>query len=144
MAITLPPYPLNANPASNAYRDWSIKLQAILNGSASGITWTMVDKTGSNLTDLATRLHSSLQSIEGTTSGNAYHAAAKGTAVLVAGTKVVNTAQALTGSIILLTSQIDGGTVGFLRVSARVNATSFTITSSNAADTSTVGYIIIN
>jgi hypothetical protein len=143
MTIRLPPYPLNADPLGHAYKDWSIKLQAILS-STSGITWTQVDKTSSNLSDISTRLHSSLQGVQGTTSGNAYHATEKGTAVLVAGTKIVNTAQALTGSIILLTSQIDGGTVGFLRVSARVNGTSFTITSSNAADTSTVGYIIIN
>lgn len=143
MAITLPPYPLNADPLGHAYRDWSIKLQAILTDPNS-ITWSQISKTGSNLTDIATRTHNSLQSIEGGTSSHYYHAVEKGTAVLVAGTKTVNTTLALTGSTILLTSQIDGGTVGFLRVSSRVSGTSFTITSSNALDTSTVGYIIIN
>jgi hypothetical protein len=143
MALKLPPFPLNADPLSHAYKDWSIKLQSILTDPSS-ITWDQISKTGSNLTDLSIRLHSSLQGIEGGSTSHAYHAAEKGTAVLVGGTKTVNTAQALTGSVILLTSQIDGGTIGFLRVSARVNATSFTITSSSPLDTSTVGYIIIN
>jgi hypothetical protein len=65
-----------------------------------------------------------------------------GTAVLVAGTKTVSDATITANSNIQLTSQVDGGTVGFLRVSARSASTSFTITSSSALDTSTVGYVI--
>lgn len=69
--------------------------------------------------------------------------AKQGTAVLGAGGTVVvaNTSVTAT-SRIFLTSQVDGGTPGFLRVSARSAGTSFTITSSNAADTSTVAYEI--
>lgn len=68
--------------------------------------------------------------------------AKQGTAVLVAGSvTVVNTA-VTANSRILLTSQVDGGTPGWLRVSARVAGTSFTITSSSGADTSTVAYQI--
>jgi hypothetical protein len=44
---------------------------------------------------------------------------------------------------IFLTSQSDGGTPGWVRVSARVASTSFTITSSDAADTSTVAYLMV-
>jgi hypothetical protein len=66
----------------------------------------------------------------------------QGTATLVAGTVVVNNTSVTASSRIFLTSQADGGTPGFLRVSARTAATSFTITSSNAADTSTVAYEI--
>lgn len=67
-----------------------------------------------------------------------------GTAVMVAGVKVVNTANAKTASVIQLTTQNLGTvtspkTVG---VTARVNGTSFTITSADATDTSTVGYVI--
>jgi len=46
-------------------------------------------------------------------------------------------------SRIFLTSQADGGTPGFLRVSARVNGTSFTITSSSGTDTSTVAWMLV-
>lgn len=66
-----------------------------------------------------------------------------GTAVLVAGTKVVTLASITANSRIFLTSNVDGGAVGFLRVSARVVGTSFTITSSSATDTSTVAYLVI-
>lgn len=65
-----------------------------------------------------------------------------GTAVLVGGTvTVANTSVAAT-SRIFLTSNVDGGAPGFLRVSARVAGTSFTITSSSATDTSTVAWMI--
>jgi hypothetical protein len=66
-----------------------------------------------------------------------------GTAVLVAGAVTVATTAVTANSRIYLTSQVDGGTPGFQRVSARVAATSFTITSSNAADTSTVAWMIV-
>lgn len=68
--------------------------------------------------------------------------AKQGTALLVAGTvTVANTAVTAT-SRIFLTSQVDGGTPGFLRVSTRVAGTSFTILSSSNTDTSTVAYEI--
>lgn len=64
----------------------------------------------------------------------------QGTAVLVAGAVVVATTGVTATSRILLTSQVDGGTPGFLRITARTPGVSFTITSSNGADTSTVAY----
>jgi hypothetical protein len=66
-----------------------------------------------------------------------------GTAVLVAGSKVVSTTAVTASSRIFLTSNTDGGTPGWLRVSARSAGTSFTITSSSGTDTSTVAWIII-
>lgn len=68
--------------------------------------------------------------------------ACQGIAVLVAGTKVVTTTAVTANSRIFLTSNADGGTPGFQRVSARTAGTSFTITSSNAADTSTIAWEI--
>lgn len=68
--------------------------------------------------------------------------APQGVAVLVAGTKVVNNANITANSRIHLTGQIDGGTPGSLRVSARTPGVSFTITSSSGTDTSTVAYTI--
>jgi hypothetical protein len=68
--------------------------------------------------------------------------AKQGTAVLVAGTVTVANTSITASSRIFLTSQLDGGTPGFLRAASRVVGTSFTITSGNAADTSTVAYEI--
>ena len=68
--------------------------------------------------------------------------AKQGTATLVAGASVVANTSVTANSRIFLTSNADGGTPGFLRVSARVVGTSFTITSSSGTDTSTVAYEI--
>lgn len=68
--------------------------------------------------------------------------AKQGTATLTAGAAVVANTSVTATSRILLTSQADGGTPGFLRVSARTAGTSFTITSSSGTDTSTVAYQI--
>lgn len=68
--------------------------------------------------------------------------AKQGTATLSAGSVVVANTAVTANSRIFLTSQSDGGTPGFLRVSARVASTSFTITSSSGSDTSTVAYEI--
>ena len=64
----------------------------------------------------------------------------QGTTVLVGGSSVVANTSVTANSRIFLTSQVDGGAPGFLRVSTRVNATSFTVTSSSGTDTSTVAY----
>ena len=69
--------------------------------------------------------------------------AKQGTAVLTAGQVVVSNTSVTANSRIFLTSQVDGGTPGFLRVSTRTAGTSFTIKSSSATDTSTVAYEII-
>lgn len=70
--------------------------------------------------------------------------ASAGTAVLVGGTVTVNTTAVGANSMVQLTSQVDGGTPGFLRITAKVNGTSFTITSSSGTDTSTVGWWILD
>jgi hypothetical protein len=69
---------------------------------------------------------------------------ANGRATLVLGEIVVGNANVTANSNILLTSQIDGGTVGALRVSARNAGVDFTITSSSSLDTSTVAWELIN
>lgn len=68
--------------------------------------------------------------------------AKQGTATLVAGSVTVSNTSVTANSRIFLTSQVDGGTPGFLRVSARSAGVSFTITSSSGTDTSTVAYQI--
>lgn len=66
-----------------------------------------------------------------------------GRATLTAGTATVNTTAVTASSEVFLTCQVPGGTVGFLRVSARTAGTSFTITSSSGSDTSTVAWMIV-
>lgn len=66
-----------------------------------------------------------------------------GTAVLAAGTVTVANNSVTANSRIFLTSNTDGGTPGWLRVSAKTVGTSFVITSSSATDTSTVAWTII-
>jgi len=66
-----------------------------------------------------------------------------GTAVLVAGTVTVANTSITANSRIFITSNADGGTPGWLRVSAKTVGTSFVITSSNILDTSTVAWIIV-
>lgn len=69
--------------------------------------------------------------------------ATQGIATLAAGTVTVNTNKVTANSRIQLTTQVPGGTVGAPYVSARVAGTSFTITSTNGADTSQVAWTII-
>ena len=69
--------------------------------------------------------------------------ATAGAAVLVGGTVTVATTKVTANSRIQVTSNVDGGTPGWLRVSARVAGTSFTITSSSGTDTSTVAWVIV-
>jgi len=64
-------------------------------------------------------------------------------AVLVGGTVTVNTTAVATGDIIFLSCTAAGGTQGIPRISAIVNATSFTITSSSGTDTSTYSWMIV-
>lgn len=70
-------------------------------------------------------------------------AARMGTATLVAGAATVSTTAVVANSRIFVTSQVDGGTPGFLRVSTRSAGVSFTITSSSNTDTSTVAWVIV-
>ncbi len=69
--------------------------------------------------------------------------ASVGTATLSSGTVTVSTTAVTASSIILLTLQ-NCSTCGTPYISAKVASTSFTITSSNGADASIVGYQIIN
>jgi hypothetical protein len=66
----------------------------------------------------------------------------EGAVALTAGSATVPNVNVTANSRIFLTSQADGGTPGFLRVSARTPGTNFTITSSSGTDTSTVAYEI--
>ncbi|WP_330349698.1 glycosyl hydrolase family 28-related protein [Streptomyces sp. NBC_00582] len=71
-------------------------------------------------------------------------AARMGTAVMAAGTVTVNTTAIAASSVVQLTIQTPGGTVGSPYVNARTAGTSFVIKSTSASDTSTVGWRILD
>ena len=75
-------------------------------------------------------------------SGTAISRITHGTAALSGGTATVTATTITSNSRIILTSQLDGGTPGWVRVSSRSVGASFTITSSSATDTSTIGYVV--
>lgn len=63
MANTFPPIPPSQRGDRSLVRWWNEV--RILLGDASQILWTQINFSGSLLTDIATRLHSNLQTIEG-------------------------------------------------------------------------------
>lgn len=66
-----------------------------------------------------------------------------GTAVLAAGAVTVTLASTTARTLIQLTVQAPGGTVGAVHVFSRIAGTSFTIHSTSGTDTSTVGWSAI-
>lgn len=67
-----------------------------------------------------------------------------GNAVLVAGTKHVSNTNVAVAAVLMLTRKTAGGTIGDLTYTIDGGGGGFTINSSNALDTSTVSYLIIN
>ena len=119
------------------------------NASVSSATISLqtpdTGSSGSSLQTQVTRMSVSSSGVNiGTSSdGTTFKRLEHGTAVLVGGTVTVADTTITANSRIILTSQVGGGTPGWLRVSARSAGVSFTITSSSGTDTSTVGYLII-
>lgn len=72
MADIIPPAPIDAVPNSYAWIDWYRKLREVVN-QANNIAWASVNKAGSNLTDIATRLHNDLQTRQGGSASESYH-----------------------------------------------------------------------
>lgn len=72
MSITLPPVPIGEQPGSFAWQQWYLALQQLYTGTGA-LAWALVDKSGSNLTDIVTRDHASLQNMQGGTTGERYH-----------------------------------------------------------------------
>ena len=77
MTISIKPIP--AQELANlpfSVREWVRAVSQLLSptGSTPGtIPWANIDTTGSNVTDLVTRLHNTLQTLQGGTAGEYYH-----------------------------------------------------------------------
>lgn len=68
----LPPQPPGNDFSNPSWQRWfTLLLDRVT--KASQLVWSQVDKSNSNLTDLATRNHSDLQSLQGGTAGQYYH-----------------------------------------------------------------------
>lgn len=68
----LPPPPINDKPGSFTWLQWYQQLQRYISQSGS-VPWSVVDKAGSNISDIQNRNHNNLQNIQGGTSGEFYH-----------------------------------------------------------------------
>lgn len=58
---------------STSVKEWLRTIKQAVDAGTGAIPWASVNKAGANLTDIPTRLHSSLQSIQGGDGSNAYH-----------------------------------------------------------------------
>jgi len=85
MAVILPPTPIGVPPGHSFWNDWYEKLRTVINNGAISVTWANINFSGSTLSSIASRPHSSLQSIQGGTSGEHYHLTAAQHAALAAG-----------------------------------------------------------
>lgn len=71
MAIRLPPPPKNDD--KDVRFDWLLRVKDAINSIATSLSWSSLNKTGSNLTDIETRNHNDLQNIQGGSSLERYH-----------------------------------------------------------------------
>jgi hypothetical protein len=88
MPIVIPPVPVGEKENSYLWTQWYLKLQQLLSTS-DGIAWTLLDKSGSALTDIVTRNHSDLQNVEGSGTHHlsaAQHTTLTGLPTIAAGT----------------------------------------------------------
>jgi hypothetical protein len=83
MSAGIPPPPLNSPSGSYYWLEWYTSLTNVLNGT--GYPWTALNFGSSNLHDIQTRHHNSLQNIQGgntigdlTGTGNAWHMSGRG------------------------------------------------------------------
>lgn len=69
----LPPLPIGTPPGSSYWNDWYEKLRNLINSDSMTVLWAKIDFTGSTLTSIATRLHNTLQGLQGGTAGDYNH-----------------------------------------------------------------------
>jgi len=109
------------------------------------VTYTMGSSSTAAQTEFASQvlIDGPLKALAGFNVKEGGTDARMGTATLVGGSAVVATTSVTATSRIFVLSNTDGGTPGWIRVSARTAGTSFTITSSSGTDTSTVAWLIV-
>lgn len=73
MAQLIPPSPVGVPMGSSTWNQWLETVRQIINSGAAGVLWTNINFAGSNITDLASRAHNNLQSMQGGAAGEYYH-----------------------------------------------------------------------
>jgi hypothetical protein len=73
MAIKLPPPPILDNQNNFSWLDWHRQVQVFVKSAGSTASWTDIDFTSSDITDIVNRDHGNLQGLQGGTSGEHYH-----------------------------------------------------------------------
>lgn len=73
MATIIPPTPIGSPPGSAFWNDWFEKIRTLINSGTITSSWTSLNFTSSNITDIVNRAHNNLQSFQGGTSGEYYH-----------------------------------------------------------------------
>ena len=91
MANVLPPPPVNDQPGSWTWMEWYRQLRQYVATSGS-VPWYIIDFAGSNITDISSRQHNQLQSVQGGTAGSYYHINADQYAAISNSLEVLNTA----------------------------------------------------
>lgn len=72
MASGLPPPPVNDQPGSFVWLEWYRQLRNYVSTSGS-VPWYIINFAGSNITDIATRLHNQTQGLQGGGANEMYH-----------------------------------------------------------------------
>lgn len=72
MASGLPPPPTRAANGDFAWTAWYNQLYKLLSTTGS-VAWSLIDKTGSSIADLANKAHDLLTGLQGGTTGEHYH-----------------------------------------------------------------------
>lgn len=80
-ANSLPPPPIQDKPGSFTWLEWYRQLRAYISTSGS-VPWYVINFAGSDITDIASRDHDSLQNLQGGTAGEHYHLTAAQIAAL--------------------------------------------------------------
>jgi len=72
MASGLPPPPVNDAPGSFTWLEWYRQLRNYVSTSGS-VPWYIINFSGSNITDIASRSHNQLQNLQGGSTNERYH-----------------------------------------------------------------------
>lgn len=70
--IKVPPPPLTTQDKS-VWASWYIAIKDGVNKLSSSLKWTLLDFTGSNITDIAAKSHQNLDNLQGGSSTERYH-----------------------------------------------------------------------
>lgn len=70
--IKVPPPPLTTQDKS-VWASWYISIKDAINNLSSSLKWTLLDFTGSNITDIVNRSHQNLTNLQGGSSTERYH-----------------------------------------------------------------------